>query len=87
MRKKISQREARRDKKRLKELEDFYEQINRIYSQDVVGGVNIATISLDAGAASPVAVRTARRLGHCVVVLGNETGELRFMAVGSIRKK
>lgn len=78
---KVSQREARRLIRRVDELERILISQRRTYSQQWAG-VNISTVVYPSqDDAVPTAIRTARRLGHAVVVVGDETGTLRFMAL------
>lgn len=80
--KRISQREARRLRKRVAELEDLENQRRRTWIQEWPGGVNIISATYANGTEQvPVAIRTARKLGHAVVVLGDDTGNLRFVAL------
>ena len=79
---KISQREARRLQKRVSELMQQEADRRRAWAQEWFGGVNIATIKYDDPYHSvPVSVRTARKLGHAVVVVGDDGGNLRLMAL------
>jgi hypothetical protein len=77
--KRISQREARQLRKRVAALEVAEERRRRVWSQEWTGGVNIATAVEDVATAT--AVRTARKLGHAVVVLGDDGNTVRFMAL------
>lgn len=80
--KQISQREARRLRKRVAELEGQEERRRRTWGQEWFGGVHIVTVNYeDANGHTPTAVRTARKLGHAVIVLGDDTGTLRLMAL------
>jgi len=79
--KKISQREAHRLWKRLAAYEQAEQIMRRSWSQEYFGGVNIATVAYLASDVVPVAVRTARKLGHAVVVVGDDGGNIRFMAL------
>lgn len=76
----ISQREARRLRKRVTALETVLKNQRRMWAQEYIGA-EIASAAWEPMAALPVAVRTARKLGHAVVVIGNETGTLRFVAL------
>lgn len=76
----ISQREARRLRKRVKELEKVLINQRRVYAQDWTDGTEIASATF-AEDAVPTAIRTARRLNHAVVVVGNETRTIRFIAL------
>ena len=79
-RRRISQREAQKLRKRVNELENAIARERRTYgSQEWFGGVNIATVTLEP---SPSAcIRTARRLGHAVVVVSDDSLNVRFMAL------
>lgn len=82
MRKKISQREARRLRKRVQVLQEAENARRRTWAQDYPGGVEIARTEWQTHEAIPTAVRTARKLGHAVVVMGaDSTGLLRFIAL------
>lgn len=76
----ISQREARRLKKRVAELELVLTAQRSTYSQVWPGGVDIGRHTFT-GTAVPEIVRTARRLGHAVVAVGDETDTIRFIAL------
>jgi hypothetical protein len=79
---KISQREARRLRKRVDELERVIVYQRSIWSQEYIDGVQIAEIKYDdAMSAAPVAVRTARKIRNAVVVAGDDTGRLRLIAL------
>jgi hypothetical protein len=80
MAKLISQREARRLRKRVTILEDIIERQRRDYSQDWFGGVDIGRYEFTT-VAIPEIVRTARRLGHAVVAVGDDTDTIRFIAL------
>jgi hypothetical protein len=77
---KISQREARRLRKRVAELEAGIRQQRAAYSQTWIGGVDIGRHEFT-GYYLPAIVRTARRLGHAVVAVGDETDTIRFIAL------
>lgn len=77
----ISQREARRLQKRVAAYMQQEEQMRRCWSQEYFGATQIASASWEPLQSVPVAVRTARKLNHAVVVIGNDTGEIRFMAL------
>jgi hypothetical protein len=62
---KISQREARRLKKRVDELEREIDGQRRNWSNDWPGGVHIATAENEKANAEKIQV--ARKLGHAVV--------------------
>lgn len=76
----ISQREARRLRRRVQQLEQ-HERIRRnVWGQDYHQGVEIATATWSDGNV-PSVVRTVRRLRHAVVVVGDETDTLTFIAL------
>ena len=77
----ISQREARRLQKLVRAYKQADEQMRRSWAQEYFGATEIARISWGPIDAIPVAVRTARKLNHAVVVIGNDEGMVRFMAL------
>ena len=77
----ISQREARRLQKRVQELERAALLQRRAWSQEYILGSEIGRTSWSENDAIPVAVRTARKLGHAVVVTGDQSGLIRFIAL------
>lgn len=79
--KKISQREAHRLRKKVATLVGQEEARRRVWGEEWFGGVNIATVTYDPAHAVLVAIQTARRLRHAVVVIGDDSGTLRFMAL------
>lgn len=77
----ISQREARRLRKRVAELERMDSQRRVSWAQDWPGGVHIGT---EENVSEKVrsSVQTARRLGHAVVVKQeDQTPRLHFYAL------
>lgn len=78
---KFSQREARRNWKRLQELEREIEHQRRAWSQGYFGATHIAIASWSADSQIPTAIGTARKLNHAVVCVGSDSGEIRFMAL------
>jgi len=78
---KISQREAKKNLKQLRMLQSEIEHQRRAWGQEYFGGTNIASVSFSADHQIVVAVRTARKLNHAVVVIGDDGGGLRFMAL------
>jgi hypothetical protein len=76
----ISQREARQLRKRVAELEERDSQHMRSWTADYIGGVNIANLDMGTNEFVPVAIRTARALGHPVVVTCTD-GRVRFFGV------
>lgn len=79
MSKPISQREARRLRKRVQELEGMIAQQQSGWARDFPGGTNFWTIQR-LSEASVAAIGTARRLGHAVVVV-NVNDELRCFSL------
>jgi hypothetical protein len=77
----ISQREARQLRKRVQELEAREDARRRRWSQEWFGGVNICSATWEKNDVIPTAIRTARLLGHAVVALGDDGGQIRFMAL------
>jgi hypothetical protein len=77
---KISQREARRLKKRVEHLESVLRNQRAVYGQEWPGGVEIGRFTFNNNYISEV-VRTARKLGHAVVAVGNDTETVRFIAL------
>ncbi len=74
----ISQREAKRLQKRVRELEAQEERRRCVWSSDWPGGVNIAT--LDPSGDLKARIEVARKLFHAVVVT-QDGGLLRFYAL------
>ena len=81
MSKKISQREARSLRKRVAELEKANEQNANAWAREYIGGVNVATVIVTD--VSHAICRTARKLGHALVVVPSDNGkcELSIFAV------
>ena len=77
----ISQREARRLQKRVHELQEQEDRRRRAWSQDWFGGVEICRTKWGRDDPIPTATRTANRLKHAVVVLSDEDGTVRFLAL------
>ena len=78
---KISQREARRLKKQVEELlRDERSRLGK-WAMDWPGGVNVASTQWGPNDVVPVAIRTARLLGHAVVAMADSNGLVRFMAL------
>lgn len=78
MGKPISQAEARRYRKRATELERILDGQRNAWSQTFPNGTNIGTTS--APESTVTAIRTARKLGHAVVVVQHGS-ELLFYAL------
>lgn len=75
---KISQREARRLRKRVDALERAFESQRQIYSQEWFMATDIGRENLDLA----IVIRTARRLKHAVVCIADDNGNgVRFMAL------
>ncbi len=72
-RKTISQREARALRKRVEHLEQQEDRRRNSFSANYPGGVHIGQVHVAAGDGDPVltATKTARELGHAVVVVNN----------------
>ncbi len=77
----ISQREAKRLRKRVQMLSEAEDRRRRRWGQEWLGGVEIARAQWEPTGSIPVATRTARALGHAVVCVGDETGVVRFIAL------
>lgn len=77
--KRISQREARRLRQRVDQLERAIERQRASYAQEWFGGVNIASHQMPDSVAA--CIRTARQLKHAVVVIGDDSDSIRFMAL------
>lgn len=75
----ITQREAKRLKKRVAQLERAEKDRRSAYVSEWPGGVNIASVAV--GDAPAMAIRTARRLAHAVVCTVRENGEVLFYAL------
>lgn len=75
---KISQREARRLRKRVDELEEIIQKQHRSWSSSYPGGTHIATQPYNAETDFlPAIVKVSRQLGHAVVVV-NDGPKLMF---------
>jgi len=78
---KISQREAKRLRARVRELERQEDLRRRSWVYDWPGGFKIVQYKLDAWHPVPTAIRTARKLQHAVVVTASDDGMLRFIGL------
>ena len=76
MNKTISQREARRLRKRVADLENFIMITQNSYAREYPGGIHIGMFQFDSDDHRASAVYTARRLDHAVVVVAD--GNKRF---------
>lgn len=81
MRRTISQREARHLRKRVQALEQAEIKRRTWWSQEWFGGVQIGHVTWGVNEAIPVAIRTARMLGHAVVATSDNNGVVRFLAL------
>lgn len=77
---KISEVEAARLKARVAELEALVESQRATWSSDWPGGVHVYTTTCEAENMATATIKTARRLGHAVVVVDSGR-ELRFYAL------
>lgn len=76
----ISQREARRLRARVVELEGVIDQQRRRWRGDFPGGTYIGTCNRDRDWISG-RIEAARMLGHAVVVTTSDDGSIRFFAL------
>lgn len=76
----ISQTEARRLSKRVDYLEDILRRQSRRHGSDWPGGQVIVTSEVGSTSVLAIAVRTARTLGHGVVVV-EQNGTLTYRAL------
>lgn len=86
MSKRISQREARRLRKRVQVLEQADELRRRVWSSEYPGGVQIECRKWESDHPVPTAIRTARKLAHAVICLEDGNGEVRFVALKVVVK-
>lgn len=77
----ISQREARRLRKEVARLTGIIRAQRRTWSQEYIGGIHLQTVPWQPNDSVPVSIRTARSLGHAVVCMCDETGQVRFIAL------
>lgn len=78
---KISQREARRLRRRVEELEAVERRRRYTYVKDYPGGVNIAQLAYGSERDFlPAVVINSRKLGHAVIVI-NDGATLLFYAL------
>jgi hypothetical protein len=77
---KISQREARRLRKRVQELEAAQRHARNRWSSDYPGGACLGCIDRDKDWLSG-RIEAARLLGHAVVITENNEGRLTFHAL------
>lgn len=76
----ITQAEARRLKRRVKELEDTIEGQRRKWVTDYPGGVSLGTVQLGDNWLRG-RIEGVRLLGHAVVVTEDNNGKLLFFAL------
>jgi hypothetical protein len=79
MRPVISQREARRLKRRVEQLEERERSRMRNWSSEYPGGTHIDTLTI--AGVEYVAIKTAWMLGHPVIVKPSRTNEVMVYAV------
>lgn len=72
----ISQREARRLKKRVAELERNHQANVLAWTRDYIGGVHVASVAADN--VQMAQLRTAKRLGFAIVATVEWNGETVF---------
>ncbi len=68
---KISQREAQRNLKELRRLQNQIEQQRNVWASEYPNGVGLGTITWDKAALICEAAFTGRKLGHAVVCVPN----------------
>ncbi len=78
---KISQREARRLKKRVEKLEEMERDRRKAWVSDWPGGQELCNCKFDPSGIVPNSIRVARRLGHAVIALQDGDGTVRFFAL------
>ena len=78
---KISQREARRLRKRVEQLEDLEEQRNNAWTQAWPMGKHIGSVQLVADSFLAGAIKTSRLLNHAIVASITEQGKVNFHAM------
>lgn len=77
----ISQREARRLRKRVSELEATERRRRGHWAHEFPGGTIITSAKFDAASTVPVAIKTARLLKHAVVASCDTDGTVYFFAL------
>lgn len=78
---KISQREARRMKKRIAELEDTFARQRRSWASEWPRGVLVGSLTSSTDTI-PRVIQTARKLGHAVVcATGRDNNTVDFYAL------
>lgn len=77
----ISQREARKLQKRVRELELREQSRFARWSSDYVNGTNICSYGFEQNGLIHTAIKTARVLKHAVVVTTDDAGRVYFHAL------
>jgi len=77
----ITQAEARRQRKRLREFEERDAKQRNAWAKDWPGGVNIGNVQIVEQRVIG-AIVAARKLGHAVVVTAEANGDIAFFALG-----
>jgi hypothetical protein len=62
-------------------LQNIISAQRKAWGQEYIGGMQIASAKWASDAYVPVAIRTARKLAHAVVVTCDDEGTVRFMAL------
>ena len=78
---KITVREAQRLRRRIKCLEEQERLWRQKKAPEYWQGLDIATIKWEPNDPVPVAIRTANRLAHAVMVSARDDGTVRFIAL------
>lgn len=81
MQKTISQRDARKLRRRVEELERVLNEQRRGWGSEWPGGTSIALWQWTKTDSVPTAIRTARRLKHAVVATVDDAGCVNFLAL------
>jgi hypothetical protein len=81
MTKPISQREARALRRRVQELEDTIDRQRNAWATDWPNGTHLGSVNYGAPNVLVAAARTARRLGHAVVVTCNDDNQMELYAL------
>lgn len=77
----ISQKEVRRLRARVAILERAEEKRRSNWWQEFFGGVEIGRMTFSDTCTIPEIVRTARKLEHAVVAVGDDSKTMRFVAL------
>jgi hypothetical protein len=76
---KISQREARRLRQKVRQLEDQEHQRNRVWVEGWPNGVHLGSLAVPEWIY--YSALTARKLGHAIVVTTADAGKFQFIAM------